>query len=335
VDAADHTVVALNGSDDTLSSIYSATCNGATPAACPTLAPSQQEDPEVGRDSHNNDLIVTPGNHSAYAVNEGGPNVLVVSNVSGCTALERSGCRALAPSAPEAGDVATLDPATGTLYVSSADLPQVDVIDAARCNPAQLSACTPVGRIPSAGQSLVGSVDDTTHTLYVSETASKSVAMIDTATCNASDVSGCGGYHPSIRVDGEDPAVPLLDQDTGSLYVPYGAAADKVAVASTEACNGEVTSGCGERPNTIEVPQGTYTLALDAATDTIYGAVSGNPFASGNQVVVIDGSECVSDMAGCGKVAATIPLGAVRAVQGGPAGGWLGYRRRYAHPVRG
>jgi DNA-binding beta-propeller fold protein YncE len=319
VDAEDHTVFALNGNDDTLSSIDASTCNGATPEACPAAAASQREAPELGPGTSGNDLIVTPGDDSAYVVNEGGPNVLVVTDFSGCTALEHSGCRVLAPSVPEAGAVATLDPATGTLYVSAPGLPQVDVIDAARCDPARLSACAPVGKIPTGGPNLVGSVDDATHTLYVSEAGAKSVAAIDTATCNAADVSGCAAHHASIPL-GEYPNVPLLDGDTGALYVPYGAKGDEVAVAGTGACNAEVTSGCGAHRGTIEVPAGTATLALDPATDTIYAAVSGIPFASGNQVVVINGADCVGDMAGCGKVATTITLGPVPKVQGGPAG---------------
>jgi len=318
VDAQDHTVFALNGNDDTLSSINAATCDGATPSACPALAPSQREAPEVGPAGTQNDLIVTPGNQTAYAVNEGGPNVLVVTGVAGCTAVDHSGCRVLSASTPEAGDVATFDPATGTLYVSNADLPEVDVIDAAHCDPVRLSACKPVGKIPTGGESRVGSVDDATHTLYVSEAASESVAVVDTATCNATDVSGCGAHHANIRLDGDNPNAPLLDEGTGSLYVPYGAAADQVAVAGTEECNAEVTSGCGAHPNTIDVPQGTYTLALDAATDTIYAANTG-PSASGNSVAVINGANCVGDMAGCGKVAAFITLGRVPTGPGGPA----------------
>jgi DNA-binding beta-propeller fold protein YncE len=319
VDALDHTVFALNQSDDTLSSIDSATCDGATPSACPALASAQREAQELGPGASGNDLIVTPGNQTAYVVNEGGPNVLFVTDVSGCTALERSGCRVLAPSVPEAAAIATLDPATGTLYVSDAGVPQVDVIDAARCDPARLSACAPVGKIPTGGPDLVGSVDDATHTLYVSEAGPKSVAVIDTATCNAADVSGCAAHHASIPL-GEYPDVPLLDEGTGSLYVPYGAKDDEIAVAGTRACNAEVASGCAAHRATIEVPAGTATLALDPATDTIYAAVSGQPFASGNQVAVINGAGCVGDMSGCGKVAATITLGVVPKVQGGPAG---------------
>jgi len=319
VDIADHTVFALNGNDDTLSSLDSATCTGASPGRCPKMAPLQSEGPEIGPDSHNNDLIVTPGNGSAYMVNEGGPNVLAVTGVDGCTALDHSGCRVLAPSVPEAGVVGTLDAATGTLYVSDANLPQVDVIDAARCDQARLSGCVPVGKITTKGPDLVGSVDDATHTLYVSEAASNSVAVIDTATCNANDVSGCAAHHASIPV-GEGPGVPLLDIDTGSLYVPYGAETDEVAVAGTGACNAEVTSGCGAPRGKIDVPPGTNSLALDPATDTVYGAVLGNPFGSGNQVVVINGAGCVSEMASCGKLAGTITLGPAPAVPGGPAG---------------
>jgi len=320
VNTQDHTVFALNGGDDTISSIDSATCNGATPGTCPELAQAQRLAPERGPGVFSNDLIVTPGDDSAYVVNEGGPNVLVVTDFGGCTALEHSACRVLAPSVPGAGSVATLDPATGTLYVSDAGLPQVNVIDAARCNPARLSACAPVGKIPTGGPNQVGSVDDVTHTLYVSEAGPKSVAVIDTATCNAADVSGCAAHHASIPLGGEYPNVPLLDEDTGSLYVVYGAKGDEIAVAGTQACNAEVTSGCASHHGTIEVPAGTATLALDPATDTIYAAVSGDPFSTGNQVVVINGADCVGDMADCGKVAATITLGAVPKVQGGPAG---------------
>jgi DNA-binding beta-propeller fold protein YncE len=320
VDAQDHTVFALNSNDDTLSSIDAETCDGATPSGCPALAPSQREAPEVGPGANQNDVIVTPGNQTAYAVNEGGQNVLIVSGAGGCTALDHSGCRVLAPSVPEAGVFATLDPATGTLYVSSADLPQVDVINASRCDPARLSGCVPVGKIPTDGPTEVGSVDDATHTLYVADATSNSVAVIDTTTCNATDVSGCASHHASIRVGGQSPFTPLLDKDTGSLYVPYGATTDKVAVIGTQACNAEIASGCGGPRGMIDVPEGTYSLALDPATDTVYGAVSGNPFASGNDVVVINGADCVGDMASCGKVAATISLGAVRPVVGGPAG---------------
>ena len=320
VDAKDHTVFALNGSDDTLSSIDDATCDGATPSACPPLAPAQRDAPELGPGASENGLIVTPGDDTAYVVNEGGANVLIVTGVGGCTALNHSACLVPAPSVPEAGQVATADPATGTLYVTDANLPQVDVIDAAHCDPARLSGCAPVGTIPTDGQNQVGSVDDATHTLYVSEAASKSVAVINTATCDATDVAGCAGHHASIPLGGEYPNVPLLDGDTGSLYVSYGADADEVAVADTRACNAEVTSGCDSPRGTIDVPEGTYTLALDSATDTVYASNSGEPFASGNTVAVINGADCVGDMAGCGKVTATITLGPVPPVVGGPAG---------------
>jgi len=320
VDAKDDTVFALNQGDDTLSSIDAATCDGTRPSACPPLAPAQREAPEVGPGAFGNDVIVTPGNDTAYVVNEGGANVLIVTGVGGCTGLDHSACLVPAPSVPEAGQVATLDPATGTLYVTDENLPQVDVIDAAHCDPARLSGCAPVGTIPTGGQNQVGSVDDATHTLYVSEAASKSVAVINTASCNATDVAGCAAHHASIPLRGEYPNVPLLDGDTGSLYVSYGANADEVAVADTRACNAEVTSGCRSPRGRIEVLEGTYTLALDAATDTIYAATSGNPFASGYTVAVINGASCVGDMAGCGKLAATIALGPFTQVVGGPAG---------------
>ena len=74
VDAQDHTVFALNGSDDTLSSIDTATCDGATPSACPRSPRRSVRLPRSGPAATDNDLIVTPGQSAtAYAVNEGGP----------------------------------------------------------------------------------------------------------------------------------------------------------------------------------------------------------------------------------------------------------------------
>src|SRR5208283_1331902 len=192
--------------------------------------------------------------------------------------------------------------------VSDANLPRVDVTDAARCDQARLNACNPVGEIPTNGANLVGSVHDATHTLYVSEPASDSVAVINTAACNATDVSGCAVHHRSIPI-GEYPNVPLLDEGTGSLYVSYGASAAAVAVADVQACNAEVTSGCGAPRGTIYVAPGTYNLALDPATGTVYASNSGY-YASGNTVAVINAADCVGDMAGCGKVSALIDLGA-------------------------
>jgi len=126
--------------------------------------------------------------------------------------------------------------------------------------------------------------------------------VIDTATCNATDVSGCAANHARIPV-GEGPSAPLLDEGTWALYVLYGATDDEVAVAGTQACNAELTSGCGAHHGTIDVPAGTSTLALDPANDTIYAAVTGQPFASGNQVAVINGADCLEW--GCGRLGLT------------------------------
>ena len=46
-------------------------------------------------------------------------------------------------------------------------------------------------------------------------------AVINTATCNATDTAGCAAA-PAVITIGAGPGPPVLDQATGTLYVPYG-----------------------------------------------------------------------------------------------------------------
>jgi DNA-binding beta-propeller fold protein YncE len=95
--------------------------------------------------------------------------------------------------------------------------------------------------------------------------------------------------------------------------VPYGNAANRVAVANAAACNAQHASGCRQAPAVATVGQGTFTLAVSAATNTIYGPNGGaaaSGFTNGHTVSVINGAACnATSHSGCGHLAATIPVG--------------------------
>ena len=134
--------------------------------------------------------------------------------------------------------------------------------------------------------------------------------MINTATCNATD------SHRLLREGADDQrrrrarrtrAQPRL---TRTLYLPYGTAANQIAVVNAATCNAEHVSGCGQKPGIVNVGPGTDSLGVSVKTDTIYAPSAGAPFGSGTTVSVINGATCNgTDHVGCGKVAATITVG--------------------------
>ena len=95
VDPQDHTV--LRSRRATTRSRRSTRRPVTAPRRARALAAPSQREAEVGPGAAHNDLIVTPGNATAYAVNEGGANVLRVTSISGCSALEHSACLVQAP----------------------------------------------------------------------------------------------------------------------------------------------------------------------------------------------------------------------------------------------
>jgi DNA-binding beta-propeller fold protein YncE len=94
--------------------------------------------------------------------------------------------------------------------------------------------------------------------------------------------------------------------------VPYGNAANRVAVLNAATCNAQRRSGCGQAPVVVEVGQGTLLLAVSTATDTVYAPAIGpfsTPF-SGDTGAVINGAACNGTThSGCGHLAATIKVG--------------------------
>ncbi len=311
-DQSRHTVFALNNSDNTLSAINTRICNGAQTSGCRKMPRSERAtapDRGPGYDPFPNVFALVPRTGTAYVTNIGGTNILSVTSVRRCSAVRTAGCRRPAPSRPEPEFLMTVDPATNTIYAGNLGQAQIDVLNGATCRAGHLSSCAPVAKIPMADpQANVGSIDHATHTLYASDPFSDTVSVINTATCNAGHTAGCAARPPTVTV-GAVPGSPAFNPATRTLYVPFGANADQVAVVNTATCNATDTSGCGQSPAVVKVGTGTFSLAVSPATDTVYAPATGLSF-SGDTVAVINGATCRgTDHSGCGHLAATLTTG--------------------------
>ncbi len=314
-DSALHTVFAVNQGDDTISAINTRTCNGTVTSACANRPPNEQATTLHGPayNSFPVGLALIDQTGTAYVMNIGGLNIVSVTGIAGCNATDTTGCRTEAPAVPDGEFLLSADPGTNTLYAGNLNQAQIDVIDGATCDAADLTGCAPVAAIPMPDPGAnVGAIDQATHTLYASNgSPSGTVAVINTATCNATHTAGCATPPPRINI-GAFPGPPALNPVTNTLYVPYeiGEGGDKVAVIDASTCNATDTSGCGQIPAVVSVGTGTFTLAVSVATDTIYAPASGAPGISGNTVAVINGVSCNgTNHSGCGQLAATANVG--------------------------
>jgi DNA-binding beta-propeller fold protein YncE len=314
LDPALHTVFTVNQGDDTLSAINSRTCDGSRSSGCRGTAPAQQAGSEQPRSyaPFPNALALLPRDGTAYVLTVGGSNRMSVLGITGCTAMSSRDCRRPAPAVPDHEFLASLDPATDTIYASSLTKPDIDVINAATCHAGHLARCAPVAQIPMPDpRANVGAIDDATHTLYASdESSAGSVAVINIAACNARHTSGCHTHPQLISLGGAYPGTPALDYATATLYVPYGSSGNQVAVISTAACAAADTAGCSQPFASVTVGAGTYDLGVSQATNTIYAPGSGSGQFNGDTVSVINGATCNgTDNAGCSQLAATITAG--------------------------
>jgi DNA-binding beta-propeller fold protein YncE len=309
IDSRLHTVFAINQGDGTLSAINTRTCNGTVTSGCPKRAPNRQAAFSPPSGYNPNAFALIPRTGTAYLVNVGGESFLSVMSIRRCSAAGTSGCRAEAPSAPEGEFLMSADPATGTIYGGNLSLPDIDVFNTATCNAAHRSGCTPVAKIPIPHpQANVGAIDHATGTLYASDPFSGKVSVISTASCNATDTAGCAATPPTITI-GPAAGPPVLDKATRTLYVPYGATGNRVAVVNAATCNAKDTAGCGQTPAVVKVRKGTEILAVSAATDTIYAPNGGTSF-NGDTVSVINGATCNGTRhAGCAHLAAIVKVG--------------------------
>ena len=134
--------------------------------------------------------------------------------------------------------------------------------------------------------------------------------MINTATCNAKNTTGCAAHPPTVKI-GQFPNPPVVNTATQTMSGSSGSSGNRVAVVNAAACNATDTSGCGQTPAVVKAGQGTFVLAVSAATDTVYG-----PNVSSDTVAVINGATCNgTDHSGCSHLAAH-RQGRVRGLRG-------------------
>ena len=278
VDHGLHTVFAVNRGDDTLSAINTRTCNGTVTSGCRTRPPSRQATPNQGPgfNSFPNAFALIPRTGSAYVVNVGGANILSVTSVRRCNAANTAGCRRPAPSVPERRIPALRRPGHRH-HLRRQPQQAADRRDQRRDLPRQGPGRLRPGRDDPDDnpQANVGAIDEATHTLYASDPLSDTAAVINTAACNASHTAGCALHPPTVKI-GAFPGPPAIDTATQTLYVPFGNSANRVAVVNAATCNATDTSGCGQAPAVVKVGQGTFNLAVNTATDTVYGPNAGS-----------------------------------------------------------
>ena len=202
-----------------------------------------------------------------------------------------------------------IDQATDTAYVAANNT--LSVINTATCNAAVRSGC---GQAPPTVTGLteagpVDAVDQATDTVYVVNGGSDTVSVINGATCNGRVSTGCGQTPATITV-GDGPDGIAVDQATDTVYVANdGPGLDNsghtVSVINGATCNGQVRSGCGQAPATVQVGLAPAVPAVDQATDTVYV-----PNSSADTVSVIDGMTCNATVTtGCGHTPPAVVVG--------------------------
>jgi YVTN family beta-propeller protein len=310
IDPQFHTVYVINDSDETLSAINGATCNGTVHTSCSRRPPTMQ----VGGGPQA--VVADPVTGTVFVANFTDDTVSVVAAAS-CNANVTTGCRH-EPPAVNVGtspDGLAFDGVTQSLYVANEGDNTVSVIDTARCNVSKASGCgRPVATVHVGNGPAGVVVDQASHTAYVTDNGASTVSVIDTATCNAEMTSGCGQV-PATVAAGDNPFGIALDPVTHTVYVTDLGASDQgdtVSVIDGATCSALVQSGCGDAPATVTVGSGPFGIAVNPTTDTVYVANTGQLFttADGHTVSVINGATCnASVTSGCGQVTATVPVG--------------------------
>jgi DNA-binding beta-propeller fold protein YncE len=220
-----------------------------------------------------------PGTDTVYVADAlgggaGGGAVTVVDGAT-CNVLVTSGCARSVATVKLGSAFPTalaLDPATGTLYVSS-PTGVVDVLDVSHCNAAATASCGAPVKSIADGLGPVGvDVDIATDTVYAAnganEVASNTVSVIDGTTCNATSSSGCGQTPATVTV-GTSPQWDLVDQATNTVYVA-NALSGSVSLINGATCNGTDPSGCAQTPPAVLTGRGDNYLALDASRQTLF-----------------------------------------------------------------
>jgi YVTN family beta-propeller protein len=311
IDQRLHSLYVANNEDDTVSVINTTTCDATTTSSCSDLPPTVQ----VGMGPQA--LLTDPNTGTVYSANFLA-NTVSVLDATTCDASTTSGCRTVAQAAPvgaEPTDVA-VDTANNSVYVTNQGRGTVSVLDARTCDTMNNAGCRNPAATIHVGTSPAGvAVDQATGTVYVANNGGNTVSVIDAAICNATDHAGCAQPPGTIAV-GSSPFAIAVNQVTDSVYVTElgtNDEGDTVAVINGASCNATTHAGCGQAPATITVGEGPFAIAVNATTNTVYVADTGQLFESnsgGDTVSVINGASCDGTVtSGCGQAQAKVTVG--------------------------
>ena len=305
LDSATHTLYAISDPENniagTVSVLNTATCNALRGSGCASNVPSVP----VGFGPVA--IALDQATDTIYVVNSTSNTVSVIDGAT-CNAGNASGCRRKPP-AVRAGsnpvDVA-VNEATGTVYVAdwgNGAGTKVSVIDGRTCNATVTSGCRKAPATIKIGKGPAGvAVDQRTDTVYaatIAPSGAGGVSVINGAACNAMTTSGCRRKPPAVTVGTGSANYNVafaIDQATRTLYVANWAD-NTLSMIDIATCYARVTSGCGQKPHVVRVGKGPDSVALNAATRTLY--VSD---VSADTVSVLAAARCnATVISGCGQ----------------------------------
>lgn len=285
--------------------IDGARCNAAVTSGCARTPAS------VAVGSGPIDVAVNPATDTVFAANEEDSTVSVIDGRI-CDALDTAGCGQRAPVLATGYDPGYLgvDPTTDTVYVANQNENTVSVLDAASCSLTDQAGCrhaAPITTIANGPQGIA--VNPLTHTVYAGNRYSNDLSVIDTNACSGTHLAGCGRHWPTVAT-GVTPQAIAVDTRTDTVYVANAdpdnnGLGHTVSVLDGATCNATTTSGCHQKPGTVDVGHGPYALAVDEVTDTIYVANSNSATVS-----VISGRKCNATVrSGCRATPRSITVG--------------------------
>jgi DNA-binding beta-propeller fold protein YncE len=298
-----------------LGACSTASGSGATSSSSPS--PAHGSTVAVGVNPQ--DSALNPLTHTLYIESDpenGNLGTVTVLNASTCDALRTTGCVSKTPYAQVgSGPVGiAVDQATDTIYVVNSNSNTVSVINGATCNAQHASGCSHIPPTATAGSNPVDvQVDQATNTVYVANWgngAGTTVSVINGRICNGQVTSGCGRVPAHVTI-GIGPAGVFVDQATDTVYAatvaPSGAEA--VSVIDGATCNATMTSGCGKKPPSVTLGQGSanynVAFAIDQANGTLYVANW-----AGNTLSMIDTASCNATVtSGCAQTPHVVRVG--------------------------
>jgi DNA-binding beta-propeller fold protein YncE len=239
-------------------------------------------------------VVIDHKTHTLYVGGGiGNSGAVSVLNEATCNAEVTSGCdRSLATFKLSGfASAMALDPATGTLYVTT--LPaDVVAIDGARCNAETQAGCHKPVKVLADNRGPEGvDVDVATDTVYVANTGNgdgHSVFVFNGATCNGSTGSGCG-QQPQTVTAGSGAVWDVVDQRTDTVYVAnYNDGT--VSVIDGATCNAHITTGCDQPPATVTTGSKVSYLVVDQSRHTLFAINQGDDTISAIDTTTCDGT---------------------------------------------